>query len=74
MPKCPKCGKEISTLNVYAIAEIRYVCQANGLSEFEHYAVDEPYDDEHDVQAMCPHCDEVLFGTTDEAMAFLQGQ
>jgi len=68
MPKCPKCGEEISTLINYSKATIRYIFDGDRYEEDKIIP-----SNENDANLFaCPECDSILFTTEDEAKEFLQ--
>ena len=73
MPKCPKCGKEISYLKEWDRGwegfELRV--DGEGIANYEKMG-DFVYGDE--VQYDCPECHETLFYREDDAIKFLSGK
>jgi len=69
LPKCPKCGKIIETLVLYGKQTQKFrVFLSEGKLQYEwtwssDYLEDEEY--------CCPECNERLFRSDEEALAFL---
>jgi hypothetical protein len=72
MPKCPKCGEEITYLSVRSIDSGIFRIDENGDPEYE-WASDIYGDEVIGMEFLCPECREVLFHDVDEAIEFLGG-
>ena len=68
---CPKCKKEIDSLNNFQSGEAHYHLWINGNSP--HYEEKEFQPDNKVNDYECPECSEVLFTDEDKAIAFLKG-
>jgi len=72
MPKCPKCGEEISELFYKVIDNGRVWLNDKGEIEYE-LASDIYGDEQKSVgEFRCPECGEVLFASEHEAIEFLK--
>jgi len=70
MPKCPKCGKEINSLDIVSTENGILRIGEDGNVEIE-WASD--YGPENiKYEAYCPECGEKIFDDIDEAIAFLE--
>jgi len=70
MAQCPKCGKEIDYLRNYSQSTGHFIVTLtkNGFLDYEHDS-----DSDYDTGVFCcPECDEELFSTEKEALAFLK--
>jgi len=74
MPKCPKCGKEITSLRciIHLVAE--YELTAKSEDDFDYKEVWEEEDELYLRDYYCPKCGKTLFNIEDDAINFLLGK
>jgi len=72
MPKCPKCGEEITYLNDYSKCEEVYEFSLKPDGEIQSEQVDRISGDTPD-DFECPECKKVLFTKEEDAVIFLKG-
>lgn len=72
--KCPKCGREIDTLQNFQAGTMEYELKIDKDDDEEYTKMDfEPEGNDSDNDFMCPRCYEVLFNNEEDAIAFLKG-
>jgi hypothetical protein len=71
MPKCPKCGEEVSELFYKVIDGGRVWLNDDGNIEYE-LASDTYGDEAKWLEFTCPECGEVLFTSEEDAIEFLK--
>ncbi len=70
MPQCPKCDEEVDHL-VNRVAEIHYYdLRVEG---DRHVYEEQDWEPIGQGDYRCPECQDVLFNTEDDALAFLKG-
>ena len=73
MPKCPKCGKEISYLIFDGCERMSATVELNSVGMVDYTGWDSFGFDE-DSKYKCPECRETLFTDEEDAGAFLRGE
>ena len=64
---CPKCNKEITSLRNIVTGSMEYYLSLNAQGDIQ-------YETGETDEYRCPECDEVLFTSETEAIAFLKGE
>lgn len=74
MPKCTKCNREINSLDSTRTGTLYYNVSLDKQGDLQYIQVDFGYNDAVDInEYLCPECNEVLFTSELEAIAFLKG-